>query len=42
MGQKSILFSSTTELAESIMSGKLTSYEVVTAFFEQIDNYVHA
>ena len=41
MGQKSILFSSTTELAESIMSGKLTSYEVVTAFFEQIDKYNH-
>jgi amidase len=39
MGQNSILFSSATELAENIRSGKLTSYEVVTAFFEQIDKF---
>jgi len=39
MGQKNILFSSTTEVAENIKSGKLTSYEAVTAFFEQIDKY---
>ena len=41
MGQNFFLFSSTTELAENIRSGKLTSYEVVTAFFEQIDKYNH-
>jgi amidase len=41
MGQNSIVFSSATELAEKIRSGKLTSYEVVTAFFEQIDKYNH-
>ena len=39
MGQNNILFSSSTELAENIKSGKLTSYETVTAFFEQIDKY---
>ena len=39
MGQNSIVFSSATELAENIKSGKLTSYEVVTAFFEQIDRH---
>jgi len=41
MGQNNILFSSATELAENIRSGKLTSYEVVTAFFEQIDKHHH-
>jgi len=41
MAQNSILFSSATELAENIRSGKLTSYEVVTAFFEQIDQHNH-
>jgi amidase len=37
MEQNNILFSSATELAENIRSGKLTSYEVVTAFLEQIE-----
>lgn len=41
MAQSSILFSSATELADNIRSGKLTSYEVVTAFFEQIDQHNH-
>jgi amidase len=41
MGQNTILFSSATELAQSIRSGKLTSYEVVTAYFEQIEKYNH-
>ena len=41
MGQNTILFSSATELAENIRSGKLTSYEVVTAYFEQIEKYNH-
>jgi amidase len=41
MAQNNILFSSATELAENIRSGKLTSYEVVTAFFEQIDQHSH-
>jgi len=41
MAQNSILFSSATEIAENIRSGKLTSYEVVTAFFEQIDQHNH-
>ncbi len=41
MGQNSILFSSATELAQSIRSGKITSYEVVTAFIEQAEKYNH-
>ncbi|MBY0572958.1 MAG: amidase [Undibacterium sp.] len=41
MGQNKILFSSATALAEDIRSGKLTSYEVVMAFFEQIEKHHH-
>jgi amidase len=41
MGQNTILFSSATELAKNIRSGKLTSYEVVTAFIEQAEKYNH-
>lgn len=39
MGQRNISFSSATELADNIKSGKLTSYDVVTAFFEHIEKY---
>ncbi len=39
MDQKNIVFSSATDLAENIRSGNLTSLEVVTAFFDQIDLY---
>jgi amidase len=39
MGQNSILFSSTTEISEKIRSGQITSYEAVTAFYEQIEKY---
>ncbi|MFZ6744285.1 amidase [Undibacterium sp. JH2W] len=39
MVQSSILFSSATALAENIRTGKLKSYEIVTAFFEQIAKY---
>lgn len=41
MRQNSILFSSASELAENIRSGKLSSYEVVNAFFEHIEKYDH-
>ena len=39
MDQNKILFSSATELADNIRSGKLISYEVVAAFLEQIEKY---
>ena len=41
MEQNNILFSSATELSENIRNGKLSSYEVVNSFFEQIDKYNH-
>ncbi len=41
MGQNTILFSSASELAQHIKSGKLTSYEVVNAFIEQTEKYNH-
>ena len=39
MSQNNIVFASATELAERIKSGKVTSYEVVTAFYNQIEKY---
>ncbi|MEI6140280.1 MAG: amidase [Mariniphaga sp.] len=39
MIQKNILFSSANELAGNIRSGKLSSYEVVGAFFDQIEKF---
>ncbi len=39
MERNNILFSSATELAEKIRSRKLSSYEVITAFFEQIERW---
>ena len=39
MAQNNILFSSATEMAKSIKSGKYSSYEVVTAFYNQIEIY---
>ena len=39
MIQKNILFSSANELAGNIRSGKLTSYEVVEVFFDQIEKF---
>ncbi len=39
MEQSNITFLSATELADKIKLGKLTAYDVVTAFFEQIEKY---
>jgi Asp-tRNA(Asn)/Glu-tRNA(Gln) amidotransferase A subunit family amidase len=37
MAQNSIIYSSASELAEKIKDGKLSSFEVVSAFIEQIE-----
>jgi len=39
MAQNTILFSSALHLASKIKRGELTSYEVVTAFYSQIEKY---
>jgi amidase len=39
MAENIIQFSSTTELARKIMAGKLTSFEVVSAFIKQIEKH---
>ncbi len=39
MAQNNVLFSSATDLENDIKSGKLSSYEVVTSFIEQIEKY---
>ena len=39
MAQNNILFMSATEIAAKIRKKEVTSYEVVTAYFEQIDKY---
>jgi len=39
MAQNTILFSSAQDLASKIKNGELTSYEVVTAFYSQIEKY---
>jgi amidase len=39
MAQNSILYSSAQDLANKIKRGELTSYEVVTAFYTQIEKY---
>jgi len=39
MAQNTILYSSAQDLASKIKNGELTSYEVVTAFYSQIEKY---
>ena len=41
MAQNNILFMSATEIAAKIRNKEVTSYEVVTAYYEQIDKYNH-
>lgn len=41
MIQNNILFMSATEIAAKIRNKEVTSYEVVSAYFEQIDKYNH-
>lgn len=41
MAQNTILFTSATAIAAKIRNKEVTSYEVVTAYYEQIDKYNH-
>ena len=41
MAQNNILFMSATEIAAKIRNNEVTSYEVVTTYFEQIEKYNH-
>lgn len=41
MAQNNILFMSATEIAAKIRNKEVTSYEVATAYYEQIDKYNH-